>query len=127
MDLTIFLAQIWGPVILAVGIGVFVSRSYYTKIYRELEKDALAVLLFGMIAMAVGIVHVQSHNLWNSLPEAIVSLLGWSLLIKGTLFAVAPGIVDKSGNWWASHKMIPFAGFLTVLVGAYLSWFAYFG
>jgi hypothetical protein len=50
MDITIFLAQIWGPVILAVGIGVFTSRSYYLKVYRDLEKETLAVLLFAMFA-----------------------------------------------------------------------------
>ena len=46
METTLFLAKLWGPAILAVGIGVFVSRNYYIKIYLDLEKDALAVLLF---------------------------------------------------------------------------------
>lgn len=125
MDITTFLASLWGPVILAVGIGIFVSRNYYTKIYRDLEKDALAVLIFGMVAMTAGIAHVTLHNAWSSLPQIIVSLLGWGLLIKGALFIIVPNFVDRAGNYWVNKKLIPFAGTLTIIVGVYLSWIAY--
>ena len=43
METTLFLAKLWGPAILAVGIGVFFSRSYYIKIYRDLEKSVSVV------------------------------------------------------------------------------------
>jgi hypothetical protein len=126
MDITTFLASLWGPVILAVGIGVFVSRAYYIKIYRDLEKDALAVLLFGMVAMTTGIAHVLFHNIWGTFPQVLVTLLGWGVLIKGALFIVAPKLVDKAGDGWVNMKLIPFAGGLMLLIGAYLTWFAYF-
>lgn len=125
MDTTLFLAQIWGPIIFAVGLGIFVSRKYYIRIYRELEKDALAVLIFGMIGMAAGIVQVNAHNVWDTLPQILISLLGWGLLIKGTVFAVVPRIVDRGGDWAADSKLIPAVGALMLLLGAYLSWFAY--
>jgi uncharacterized membrane protein HdeD (DUF308 family) len=122
---TIFLAQLWGPALLAVALGIFFSAPYYRRIYRELEKDALAVLLFGMTATTAGIAHVLSHNVWDSTPEIVVSLLGWGLLLKGLLFIIAPGFVDRAGDRWAKLKMIPLAGALTLLVGLYLTWFAY--
>jgi hypothetical protein len=126
MDITTFLASLWGPVILAVAIGVFVSRPYYIKVYRDLEKDALAALLFGMVAMTAGIAHILFHNVWDTFPQVLVSLLGWGVLIKGTLFIVTPKFVDKAGDGWVHMKLIPFAGVLMLLVGAYLTWFAYF-
>ena len=121
-----FLAKLWGPAILAVGIGIFVSRSYYVKIYRDLEKDPLAVLLFGMVGMTAGIAHILTHNVWGSFIEGVVSFLGWALLVKGTLFVVAPNFVDKAGNYWVDKKLISFAGILTLIGGVYLSWVAYF-
>lgn len=126
MDVTLFLAQIWGPVLLAVAIGIFGSRSYYLKIYRELEKDALAVLTFGMIGMSAGIAQVSFHNVWETFPQVVVSFLGWGTLIKGALFVIAPSFMDRAGDGWANLKMIPVAGMLALLVGGYLSWFAYF-
>ena len=126
MDITTFLAQIWGPIILAVGLGVFISRNYYMRIYRDLEKETLAVLVFGMVAMAAGIAQVSVHNIWNNLPQVIISIFGWALLLKGTLFIVAPKLVDRSGDWAADSKLVPVVGGFMFLVGAYLSWIGYF-
>ncbi len=125
MDTTLFLAQLWGPAILAVGIGIFVSRSYYIRIYRDLEKEALAVLVFGMVMMIAGIAQIMYHNVWDTLPQIIISIIGWGTLVKGTVFIVAPRIVDKTGDGWVKTGLIPLAGACTVIIGAYLSWFAY--
>jgi hypothetical protein len=125
MDTTIFLASIWGPIILAMGLGIFVSRSYYVRIYRDLEKDALAVLTFGMLAMAVGIIQIKAHDVWNNLPEIVVSLIGWMLLVKGAMFTIIPRVVDKSGDWVLRTKLMIAVGVMTLIIGAYLSWIAY--
>lgn len=126
MDITTFLAQLWGPTIFAVALGVFISRANYIRIYRDLEKSPLAVLVFGMVAMTAGIAHVHFHNEWNTLPGIIISFLGWGLLVKGALFLIVPKFVDKAGDSWANLKLIPLAGVLMLLVGGYLTWFAYF-
>lgn len=126
MDTTLFLAQLWGPTILAVGVGVFVSRKYYLKTYRDLQKETLAVLLFGIVAMSSGIAHISYHNTWNTLPEIVISLLGWGLLLKGLAFTIAPGLVDKIGDFEADAKLVPIAGALMLIMGAYLSWVGFF-
>jgi uncharacterized protein YjeT (DUF2065 family) len=126
MDITTFLASLWGPIILAVGVGVFTSPSYYKKIYRDLENDTLAMLVFGMVAMAVGIMQVQAHNLWDTLPQILISLLGWAVLVKGAAFILAPKFVDKAGDTWVNLKLIPFAGAAMLLLGGYLTYLAYF-
>lgn len=126
MDVTTFLASLWGPTLLAVAFGVLTNRSYYVRIYRDLEKNALTVLVLGMTAMGAGLAHVQLHTVWSTTPAVIVSLLGWGLLLKGALFAIAPTFVDKAGNAWAKRKLIPTSGALMLVVGGYLTWFAYF-
>ena len=126
MELTTILAQLWGPAILLVGMGVFMSGSYYLALYRDLEKNSLSVLTFGMLAVVGGIAQILFHNVWGTLPQIIVSLLGWGLLLKGALFIVAPRFVDQVGDGWADRKLIPVAGILMLLVGGYLSWIGYF-
>lgn len=121
-----FLSQIWGPVLLAIGLGIFVSRDYYLKIYQDLEKETLAVLLFGMVAMSAGIAQILYHNVWGNLNEVIISLMGWGLLLKGAAFAIVPKLVDRGADWQASSKLIPLSGAVVLVLGAYLSWIAYF-
>jgi hypothetical protein len=126
MEPTLFLASIWGPVILAVAVGIFTSRKYYVKIYRDLEKDSLAMLVFGMVAMTAGLIHVQIHSVWDTLPQILVSLLGWGILLKGAAFLVAPRFVDASGDWAANANLVNVAGGIALIMGGYLSWLAYF-
>ena len=126
MDLTTFLAQLWGPVILAAGIGVFLNGAYYVKIDRDIEKGPLALLMFGLFGMTAGIAQILFHNAWGTIPGIVVSLLGWGLLIKGAVFIVAPRFVDKTGDMWAKKSLVPVSGTLMLVIGAYLSWIGYF-
>lgn len=126
MEMTIFLAQIWGPLLLATALGILMSHNHYIRVYRDLQREPLALLIFGMAAMAVGIVQVGVHNLWDTFPEVVVSLLGWGLLLKGLMFIIAPRWVDKKGDGWVKLKMIPLAGTAMLILGIYLTWLAYF-
>jgi len=125
METTIFLAQLWGPALLAVGLGIFVSRKYYVRVYHELEKETLAMLCFGMMAISVGIAQIHFHNVWSTFPQIIVSLLGWATLIKGFAMTIVPGFVDRGGDWTVKSKLLPISGALTVILGLYLSWLGY--
>jgi len=126
MDLTTFLAHLWGPTILAIGLGIFVSPSHYIKIYRDFEKETLTVLFFGIFATVFGIMQILFHNVWNTLAQIVISILGWGMFVKGLLFLIAPHFVDKVGNFWTNKKLVPCAGVLMLVIGAYLTWFAYF-
>lgn len=125
MDTTIFLAQLWGPIIFVIGLGIFTSRSFYAKIYHDLQKEPLAVLIFAMAGMAAGIIQVLSHNTWETLPQILISLLGWGLVLKAATFAVAPKFVDRSGDLAVQSKMLPVVGAVMLVAGAYLTYFAY--
>ncbi len=125
-SITIFLAQLWGPAMLAVGVGIFVSKNYYIKIYRDIEKEPLALLLFGFVGVAAGIAHIQAHNVWESLPEIIISLFGWALLAKALIFLIKPSLADQWGNRVSSAKMVPAAMIGAIVLGGYLTWVGYF-
>lgn len=125
-SITIFLAQLWGPALLAVGVGLFVSKSFYVRIYRDIEKEPLALLIFGFIGMAAGIVHIQAHNVWDTLPEILISLFGWALLAKALVFLIKPSLADQWGNHVATTKMVPVAMAATIVLGGYLTWVGYF-
>ncbi len=120
-----FLAQVWGPVLVAVGLGFFLSGKYYARVYRDLEKAPFAVLFFGMFAMAAGIMQLLAHNVWATTPQIVVSLLGWGLLLKGVICVVVPAWADRSADWALSAKIVPAAGAFALLIGAYLYWVGY--
>ena len=127
MDTTLFLAQIWGPIVLALGLGIFLSRAHYARIYRNLENEPLAILVFALFGIAFGIVQVMTHNVWGTLPQIIVTLFGWGLLLKGFMLALMPRFAEGLGDWVADSKLIYVGGGFMLIVGAYLTWFGFLG
>lgn len=125
-ELTIILAQFMGPVMLAVGLGIFFSRPYYERVYRHLENETLAVLMSGIVALVVGIAIVLNHNYWHSLLAGLVSLVGWMSVAKGLLLIITPTAVDKIGDWAANKKgWFTSAAVLYVVLGLYMAYMVY--
>lgn len=122
-----FLAGLWGPLMLAMGLGMFISRDHYVKIYRDLGREPFAVMVFGMFAIVAGVALIGAHNTWETLPEMLVSLLGWLLLLKGLACVVMPNLVERSGQWMNSNlQMLKTSSVVLVIIGVYLTWSVYF-
>lgn len=123
---TMFLAGLWGPAILAVGIGFFVSREHYLRIYRDIQREPFALLVFGMAGIAAAIAQISVHNVWDTLPEMLISFLGWAMLLKSLTFMIMPNIADKLSDSVASKStLITTAGVIMLVAGGYLTWLAY--
>lgn len=125
MNTTLFLSQLWGPILLALGVGFFTSRSYYSNLYRNLDQQSFAVFIFSILAILLGIIQIQAHNVWETPLQVIISILGWGTFLKGVIFAIAPRFVDQTAAWEADKKLIPFAGGLMLVLGAFLTWVSY--
>ena len=125
MDITLVLAGLWGPLLLAFGVGVFVARPFYLTAYRNFAEYPVAVLTLGMVMLVAGIAHVLFHTMWETPLQIIITILGWSTLIKGALFLVVPQEIGVAAKNWVRAKLMPYAGTGVLLLGAYLSWMAY--
>jgi hypothetical protein len=127
MDITLLLAQIWGPILFSIAIGLFVSRRFYVKVYKDIESEPLAALTFAIFSMALGVIHVKVHNLWATPEQTLISVLGWALLIKGFVFAIVPAVANKGGKWAARSELLSAGAGIVFALGLYLLWFGYFG
>lgn len=126
-EMTIFLSQITGPIFLAIGLGIFIAPKYYIKVYRDIEKETLAMLGMAVGMIAIGIVWIGRHNIWDSVPAIVISLIGWGTLIKGFAIALFPGWVDNMGDMAAKSKaLLNLVGIFVLVIGVYLSWVGFF-
>lgn len=122
---TLFLAQLVGPTMLAVGVGIFLSRDYYTKVYRHLENETLAVLMSGIAALVVGIVMVMNHNVWEGFVATVITLVGWLSIVKGLMLIIVPRTVDRIGDKLSTTSLFPYIGGAYAALGAIISYAAY--
>lgn len=126
MELTFFLARVWGIIAVTIGLGIFINRNFYSKLYRDFGSEPLAILTFSIIGIILGFIHISIHNVWGNFSQVIISLFGWGLLIKGVAFATVPKLVERSSNFIARAKVLPWSGVLIIIIGVYLSWIGFF-
>jgi len=88
--------QLFSLVYLAVGVGMFLNRDFYTKLFADFCENAAVMYLGGVAALAIGFVILAHRGLacthdWSM----ILSLIGWLALIKGVLILVFPKSMIK--------------------------------
>ena len=121
-EMTLFLAQIFGPVLGLVGLGILINQDFYSKAFKDFNKEGFSFVAIVMSMIAVGVVLVLKHFLWGSLSEVLVSLIGLGFLVKGAMLALMPKAFNGIVNRVYSKGLLKFAGLLWLVGGGYLSW-----
>jgi hypothetical protein len=82
-----------------------------------------AGLYVGAIHLPLGLMLVAFHNLWTW-PEVLVTLIGWALLLKGTLHWVVPSLARRSIAIGSEASRYRWGGLLMLPLALALSWIA---
>jgi hypothetical protein len=98
MELTNFLAQFFG-LTLAIFAGILVLQPGMIRaVVREFGVSPMVTLLYGIASIMGGLGIVISHNVWVADWPVLVTLIGWSALLKGIVTMVAPELLHDMGE-----------------------------
>ena len=126
MGNSVFLARLIGPLMLAVGIGIFVNGTIYRMLADEFLRSRALIYLSGLLAMTAGMALILTHNVWRADWPVIITILGWLAAIGGAVRIIAPQGTERVGRRVLKHKHgLTIAGIAWVAVGAVLSVFGY--
>jgi hypothetical protein len=126
MDMTIILARVFGIYFLLAAVMVFANRDALMMAVEAMFKERFAQWLAAMIALLGGIAYVNIYQDWSSLPAAILSVIGWAIVIKGLLYAFAPQVkLAKYTRILTERSWYTMDGVLALVVGAYLTGFGF--
>ena len=82
MNNTLFIASIYGPVLIAIGLSFIVGKKTLIKLFEEMEGNFLTIYITGFFAMFLGLWIIKSAWAFGNLLEVLVSLLGLSTTVK---------------------------------------------
>ncbi len=123
---SIFLARLIGPLLLAVGIGIFVNGQVYRMLADEFLRSRALIYLSGLLTMTAGLALVLTHNVWRADWPVIITILGWLALIGGAVRIIVPQGTERIGRPMLKHKYgLTIAAVAYVALGAILSVFGY--
>jgi hypothetical protein len=91
---TLFLSRLIGLFTLIVVLSMLVDKARAMNMISALVHALSAVIVVGMLGVAAGLAIVLDHQLWSGgvLP-VVVTLLGWVILIRGTILLFLPPAV----------------------------------
>jgi hypothetical protein len=122
---TAFLGKLLGLYYIAVSLAMFVHPQATAEIMKGIVENPPLLFIVGLIGLTTGLAIVLAHNVWSggALP-IIVTLVGWAILIKGTLLMILSPETESrifiAGLHYEQHPNL-YATFV-LLLGAYLTY-----
>jgi hypothetical protein len=98
MQTSAFLAQLIGPLLLVMGVGMAANADSYRDMAREFLASRALIYIAGLLAFVPGLAIVLVHNVWAFDWRVIITLLGWLAVIGGIFRLVAPAQVQAVGS-----------------------------
>jgi hypothetical protein len=119
---TIFLGRLIGLFCILYALSMFAHKQATVEALTSLLQNVPAMFLVGVIGVATGLAMVLSHNVWSggALP-VIVTLVGWSMLIKCLLVLFLSPETELSLFRGLHYEQLlyVYAGF-AILLGIYM-------
>lgn len=123
---SLFLAQLIGPTLLVIGLGMIVSRDAYRTMAQEFLGSRALIYIAGILAFVPGLAIVLTHNVWVAGWPVIITLFGWLALLGGIFRLVFPQEVTRLGSRIiAMPSALTVGGIVVLVLGAVLSFFGY--
>jgi len=100
MGNSIFLAQLLGPYLAIVGIGIFLNPKNCQQMVHEYTQSAALIYFGGILALFFGLLIILFHNVWVANWAVIITLLGWLGLVKGACLIIIPDKMKKFAEYY---------------------------
>ena len=121
MEISIFLARFWGSFFVIFRL-LFIKTKQLGKTIEMTENKAF-VISTGSITLLVGLVTVILHNMWVADWRVVITILGWSTLIKGIMKVGFPEQIHKQAQRFKKKQWL--SSLFMILLGVFLLWMSF--
>jgi len=121
MEISIFFAKFLGGFYVIFGL-LFLGAKFLGKVI-EMTKDKAFVISTGYISLLLGLATVILHNIWVLDWRVVITILGWSTLIKGILKIGFPEFINKQAQRFKSQQTLE--AMMLLFLGVWLLWLSF--
>jgi uncharacterized protein YjeT (DUF2065 family) len=109
---------------LITGLSHLLQPKIWARFFIAVrEQGEMAPFLNGYVHMPLGLIIIAFHNVWTW-PQVIVTLVGWSLALKGAVNFLAPSIATKGLARVSMERAWEFqvAGLVALAIAGVIAW-----
>ncbi|MBX4187662.1 MAG: hypothetical protein KW793_00815 [Candidatus Doudnabacteria bacterium] len=113
-----------GVVFVVCGLGALSNPRFFRKMLGSYTANPALIYISGLVNLVIGLILVFGHNIWTSLPEAIVAFFAWAAIIRGIIMLLSPTFFLKLFKriWMGSH--LKGEAFFIMVIGIILIYLA---
>jgi uncharacterized protein YjeT (DUF2065 family) len=126
MELSNYLAELWGVSLVVVSLAILTKPKYLKKLFAEVENEA-TMFFWGMVSLVIGLAMVLAYNVWLQNWQVIITILGWLSLIKGLAVLFFPEYTKKYAKKMENQQWLPIALVVLVFIGLVITYFGFTG
>ncbi len=121
-----FLGQLFGWLFVILGLIFLLKKNALVDVLKAYEEKGF-VIMSGYVSLLLGLPVVIVHNVWVSDWRVVVTILGWTTLIKGVARIGFPEVTQKKvlPMLNAHASLMPVLLGVAILLGAWLVWMSY--
>ena len=94
-----------------------------------MKRTGFAPLIIGMYTLPTGLVILLGHNMWAWDWPVFVTIAGWGMTIKATIYLIFPAVpnrmIDNADRWQKAYSVFRVVGAVMSVLGVVLTWHAF--
>jgi len=122
MELSLFLAKLFGIYLLIVAVLWAVRGDVISKVIEEFFASRAMLFMSGLLALAVGIAMAISHSVWELNWRGLITVFGYLSIVKGIVRIGFPEVPKKAAGFLLKDTRIWIWIGLALVLGGYLTW-----
>lgn len=97
MESAIWLAKIFGPLLIIFGVWSFIFVKEVQKSMTSYKTNPALVHLNGFFNLVLGLIILSLHFSWTPNMAVLLTILGWVLVIRAVILLFASTLVESAG------------------------------
>lgn len=127
MELSIFLAKVFGLYFILIAISMLLNKSTYRALMLDIANTPSMVLFIGIFTLIIGILLVVSHNIWVSNWQILITIMAWLTLIGGIVRVYFPQQALRIGlKLMQNDRYFSIATIISLLLGILFCYLGFF-
>ncbi len=119
-----WIASIFGPFMTILGLWMLLYVDNMMKVWSGIKNNPPAFYFSCVANFLIGLTILSEYDMWSSDAYALVTLLGWVMVIRGILGLFLPQLLIKLTM--SNTSFMKVMGVIPLVWGLALCWLAYF-
>ncbi|MCK5549773.1 MAG: hypothetical protein KAI41_04500 [Hyphomicrobiaceae bacterium] len=126
METSLFLAQLIGPVLIVIGVGLLLKKTEFREMATDFLSSRALIFVSGLLTLVTGLAIVLTHNVWEFNWPVIITILGWLSVFGGVFRILFPDSVQSMGTSMLDKPAtMTVSGAIQIVLGLWLSYVGY--